>query len=297
MATQFKRATRAQAKLRMALVGPSGAGKTYSSLALATHLVPGGRVAVIDTERGSASKYAGIFEFDVIEPDSFHPQVYISAIKLADAEGYDVLVIDSLSHAWMGKDGALEQVDNAAKRSKSANSFAAWRDVTPLHNALVDAILGARLHVIVTMRSKTEYVLEDDPRTGKKVPRKIGTQPVQRDGLEYEFDVVGDIDHDQNLVIGKTRCPALNGAVIQRPGETLATTLREWLSDGAAAPAPAPETASEAALNSLAEMMMLAAITDDERDQIRARMLDMTMEEARAEYRRLKRLVPTKATN
>lgn len=232
----FQKATKKQAKLRLALIGPSGSGKTYTALTLVTHLVPGGRVALIDTERGSASKYADLFDFDVQELGSFHPQRYIEAIHEAQAAGYDVLIIDSLSHAWMGKDGALELVDKAAKRNPSGNSFAAWRDVTPLHNALVDTMVATRLHIIVTLRSKMEYVQEKDDK-GKTVIRKVGLQPVQRDGLEYEFDVVGDLDQDNTLVVTKTRCSALHNAVISKPNHELAETLAAWL-DGE----PVPDT-------------------------------------------------------
>jgi len=247
MAT-FRKATKQQAKLRMALIGPSGSGKTYTALKIATQL--GDRVAVIDTERGSASKYADKFEFDVLELDSFHPQQYIDGIKAAEAEGYDVLIIDSLSHAWMGKDGALELVDRAARRMQSQNTFAAWRDVTPLHNALVDAMLQSRLHLIATMRAKTEYIVEKDERTGKSVPRKVGLAPVQRDGLEYEFDVVADMDLDNNLIVSKSRCEALSGAVIPKPGEEVADILKAWLTDGVPvqdAPQPQPARATNGA--------------------------------------------------
>lgn len=244
----FTKATKTQSRLRLALVGPSGSGKTYTALTIAQHL--GKRVAVIDTERGSASKYADIFTFDVLNLDTFSPLTYVDAIKAAEAAGYDVLVIDSLSHAWMGKEGALEQVDNAAKRSSSHNSYTAWRDVTPMHNALIDAMLQSRCHIIGTMRSKTEYVIEEDER-GKKVPRKVGMAPVQRDGLEYEFDVVGDMDLENNFLVSKTRCPALTGKVIKKPGKPLADTLAAWLSDGAKpqepelrVDIPAPEAAS-----------------------------------------------------
>ena len=226
----FKRATKEQAKLRMGIIGPSGSGKTYTALITAKHLVPGGRVAVIDTERGSASKYADIFEFDVCELETFHPENYIKTIRAAEEAGYDVLVIDSLSHAWAGKDGALELVDKAAARERG-NSFAAWRHVTPLHNAMVDAMLACNLHLIVTMRSKTEWVVEKDER-GKSVPRKIGLQPVQRGDLEYEFDLAADMDLDNNFIVSKTRCPALRGKVINLPNEEPAKTLRAWLSDG-----------------------------------------------------------------
>jgi len=237
----FAKATKRQARLRMALIGPSGSGKTYSALAIASAMAPSGKIAVIDTERGSASKYAGLFAFDVLELDTFAPETYVSAIEAADAAGYDVLIIDSLSHAWFGKDGALEQVDRAAKRSSSQNSFAAWREVTPHHNAMIDAILQCKAHVIVTMRAKTEYVMETNEK-GKSVPRKVGLAPVQRDGLEYEFDVVADMNLDNDLIVSKSRCPAMSGQVVNKPGGNVAKILLAWLTDGAPQPQPEPMT-------------------------------------------------------
>lgn len=245
MVLQFRRATKEQAKLRLALVGPAGSGKTYTALNIAQHL--GDRVALVDTEHGSASKYADLFEFDVVELESFHPTQYIEAIHAAEQAGYDVLVIDSLSHAWMGKDGALELVDKAAKRNASVNSFSAWRDVTPLHNQLVEAMIACRCHLVVTMRSKTEYVMDKDEKTGKTTIRKVGLQPVQRDGLEYEFDVVADLDLDNNLIVSKTRCPALSGAVIPKPGKEVADILRGWLNTGEAPAAKAAPAARQQA--------------------------------------------------
>lgn len=237
--TGFKRATKAQAKLRLALAGPAGAGKTFTALTLATHLAQGGPVGVIDTERGSASKYADRFTFDVLELQTFDPESYIAAIRDAEKAGIVVLVIDSLSHAWMGKGGVLEIVDNAAKRSQSQNSYVAWRDVTPRHNALVDAMLGCDIHLIVTLRSKQDYVQEKDDR-GKMVVRKVGMAPIQRDGVEYEFDVYGDLDQENTLVIGKTRCSALARGIFPKPGADVAKTLLAWLTDGVEAPPATP---------------------------------------------------------
>ena len=230
--TTFKKATKKQAKLRLALVGLSGGGKTFTGLKIASAL--GDRVAVIDTERGSASKYSDIFSFDVLELESFEPQHYIEAIQGAGQAGYGSLLIDSLSHAWSGKGGILEQHDKAVMRQKTQNSYAAWRDVTPLHNELVDTILQAPLHVIVTMRAKTEYVQEKDERTKKTQIRKVGLAPVQRDGMEYEFDVVADMDQDNNMIISKSRCVALSGQVFPKPGDNLIVPLKNWLTDGVA---------------------------------------------------------------
>lgn len=230
----FRKATKHESRLRLALSGPSGSGKTYTALRIATALSD--KVAVIDTERGSASKYADEFEFDVLEPESFHPQVYIDAIRNAEQDGYEVLIIDSLSHAWVGKDGELELVDRVQQRSRSSNSFAAWREVTPLHNALVDAMLTSRCHIIATMRAKTAYSMDQDER-GKTQVRKLGMEPVMRDGIEYEFDVHAMMDMSNTMLVMKSRCKALTGAVIQHPGADVAATLREWLGGE-----PLPET-------------------------------------------------------
>lgn len=231
----FKRATKEQARLRLGIAAPSGGGKSYSGLRIATHLAQGGRIAAIDTERGSLSKYSNLFEFDVIELDSFEPQNYIDAIHAAEREGYAVVLIDSLSHAWMGKGGALEQVDQAALKNRCENRFTAWRQVTPQHDALVEAMLQSRCHIIATMRAKTEYVMEEytDANGRKKTkPVKVGLAPVQRDGMEYEFDVMADMDVDHNLMVSKTRCPALDGKVFHKPGDDIARVLLEWLTDG-----------------------------------------------------------------
>lgn len=228
MALAFKKATKTEAKLRLALIGTSGSGKTFTALTFATALAPTGKIAVIDTERGSASKYADKFSFDALDLDTFAPAKYVEAIAAAQAAGYEVLVIDSLSHAWSGKDGALEMVDKAAKRSQSGNSFTAWRDVTPEHNRMIDAIVGANMHVIVTLRAKTEYVMEANAH-GKLTPRKIGLAPVQRDGMEYEFDVVGTMNDENTLVISKTRCSDLSGGVYEKPNGKVTDALKAWL--------------------------------------------------------------------
>ncbi|XSG76769.1 ATP-binding protein [Herpetosiphon llansteffanensis] len=230
----FQRATKFRSKLRLALLGIAGSGKTYTALNIAKHL--GQNIAVIDTEHGSASKYADdVASFDVVELTSFHPQRYIEAIHAAEQAGYDVLIIDSLSHAWNGKDGVLEIVDRKAKQSSSGNKFNAWADATPIQQRLIETILSCRMHIICTLRLKTEYVVEQNDR-GKQAPRKIGLAPIQRDGLEYEFDVVADIDADNTFIVTKTRCPALHSAIIPRAGAEVATTLLEWLDQGQTIP-------------------------------------------------------------
>lgn len=227
---EFKKAVKSGSFLRFCIEGPSGGGKTYSALRIGELLAKwrDKPLACIDSERNSALKYADIFDFQHMGMDDYSPESYTGAIKAAEAAGFGVLVIDSLSHAWMGKGGALEQVDNIARRSQNSNKFNAWRDVTPKHNEMIDTILAARLDIIATLRVKTEYVIEEDAR-GKKVPKKVGMAPIQRDGVEYEFDVVGDITREQDLIIGKTRCPALTGQCFNKPGPDVAGILIDWL--------------------------------------------------------------------
>lgn len=244
----FKKATKAQAKLRVSIFGPSGSGKTYTALLLGAAL--GGPVALIDTERGSASKYAGdVADFDALELTSYEPAKYIRAIGEAAKERYPVLVIDSLSHAWSGKGGILEQKDAKGGR------FDAWKELTPQQTDLLEAILAYPGHVIVTMRSKTEYVLDQvENRAGKLVstPRKVGLAPVQRQDLEYEFDVVLRLDADNVAHVEKTRCSALAGLSIRHPGAPLADLLTAWLSDGAPPVAPRQAPAQQAPRRTLA---------------------------------------------
>ncbi|MFJ1993047.1 ATP-binding protein [Streptomyces asiaticus] len=228
---QFTRATKEQAKARVALDGPSGSGKTYTALTIATAL--GQRIAVIDTERGSASKYANEFAFDVLELNYFAPTDLVEALAAAGAAGYDVVVVDSLSHFWSGSGGMLEQVDQAAKRGFGGNSFGGWKEARPMERQMVDALVAYPGHVIVTMRTKTDYVLETNDR-GRQVPRKVGLKPEQREGLEYEFDIVGSMDYENTLVVTKSRARVLTNAVVKQPGIEFGQQIRDWLEDGTA---------------------------------------------------------------
>ncbi len=225
----FQKAVKAESKLRLAMAGPSGSGKTYTALNIAQHLTDK-PVALVDTEHGSASKYADLFSFDVLQLDPpYHPDRFIEAIHEATKAGYGVIILDSLSHAWMGTGGLLDLVDEIAKKNRNPNAFAAWKDATPIQNRLVDGIIASDIHIIATMRSKQEYILQENDK-GRQVPKKVGLAPVQRDSFEYEFDIFLEMDNDNNAHIGKTRCATLQGKVISKPGKPLAETLKDWLS-------------------------------------------------------------------
>lgn len=233
----FQKAQKQKSKLRLALAGPSGSGKTYTALNLARFL--GKKVAVIDSEGGSSNKYASEFpgfSFDYVQLNDCHPQNYINAMRDAVNAGYDVLIIDSLSHAWNGKNGIMELVDK--EKLKLTNQFQAWGKVGIIQNALTDALIKAPIHLIATMRVKTAYVVEEE--NGKSKPKKVGLAPVQKEGMEYEFDIMGDITPDNTLVVSKTRCPMLNGYVQNKPGKETAEIIASWLNDGVEAPAAAP---------------------------------------------------------
>jgi len=225
----FKKAIKANEWARIALFGPSGSGKSYTALALATSLAQGGKVAAIDTERGSLRLYADIFEFDMVELNYFDPQHYIDAIVTAAEEGYSALVIDSLSHAWNNEGGILDIVTK--EEARIGNSFRAWGTKgTPMQNLLIGEILKAPLHIIVTMRAKHDYLVESD---GKKTRiKKVGLSPVQRDDVEYEFTIVGRMDMDNTMHIVKSRCSVVADKSFEKPGADFAEIILEWLRVG-----------------------------------------------------------------
>lgn len=269
MAT-FRRATKTKSRLRAAFDGTAGSGKTFTALrgaAFIASTIPGGRIAVINSESGAVEKYLGLapdgipFDFDVCELTDYAPTSYTAAILEAGRAGYAVLIIDSLSHAWEGSGGALELVDRKKSASgSSANSFTAWKEITPMHRRMIDAILRSPCHVMATMRTKTEYVLEEQVnQQGRKVmvPRKVGMAPIQRQGMEYEFDVVGDLDVNHTLTVSKTRCPAIDGVQIVKPGAEFFKPLLEWLNEGVEPPA-GYYTASEDDLRALEERQVKA---------------------------------------
>ena len=229
----FKKAIKEKLFVRLAITGPSGSGKTKTALRAAYTF--GSKVAAVDTECRSMSLYADEFDFDVKDFDSYNPQSLIDTIKEAEESGYEVLIIDSLSHFWMGKDGFLEQVDKVTARSNSNNKFTSgWREMSPVHNQLVEAILGAQLHIICAARSKTAYIMEESESNNRKrtVPKKIGMAPQLRDGMEYEFTAVIDMDIDHRAIVTKSRCSEIADEVVLKPGPDFFIKLSNWISGG-----------------------------------------------------------------
>lgn len=221
--SQFHKAERKKGKLRLAIAGPAGSGKTYSALLIALGL--GGRIAMIDTERGSGELYDHLGEYDActIHPP-FEPRKYVETIRAAEDLGYETIIIDSLSHAWVGQGGLLDVHGHIA--DKTGNSWSAWRQVTPKHNELVDAMLQSKCHIIATMRSKMEYAQVEE--NGKKQVKKLGMSPIQRDGMEYEFTVFIDLDQQHTATTTKDRTTLFDGQYFVPTIET-GRTLLAWL--------------------------------------------------------------------
>ena len=232
---QIRKAERKKAKLRLGIAAPSGAGKTYSALMLAFGL--GGKVGLIDTEHGSGDLYAHLGDYDIIGLEApYTVAKYLEAIKSFEDAGYGCIIIDSLSHAWAGDGGLLDKQGKIADRG--VNSFAAWRTITPEHNALVNAMLQSQTHIIATMRSKQDYVLEVNDK-GKQTPKKVGLAPVQREGMEYEFTVMLDVGMDHTATASKDRTGLFDGQYFKITKET-GQKLLEWLETGAEASPVAP---------------------------------------------------------
>ncbi len=229
----FQKATKKQAKLRLALEGPAGFGKTYTALMIATNLADNAKIAFIDTEAGSASKYAHLFQFDVIEMGPpFDPRRAVEAIGMAVAGGYDVAIIDSLSHFWQGKGGLLEIVGEIGRTKYHGDSHRAWKEGGEIEQELIDAILRSPIHVIGAMRTKRDYVRTTD-ENGKTKIRAAGTKTIQREEFDFEFDVVGRFDVPSVLTVMKTRVDTLPPeTVVDKPGAEFAAILRTWLETG-----------------------------------------------------------------
>lgn len=234
---QFQRATRKKSKLRLGVSGPAGSGKTTAALHIATGL--GGRVAVLDTERGSASLYSDRFDFDVLDLDPpYAPERFIEAIHAAERAGYDVLILDSITHEWNGSGGCCDINEALAQARYKGNTWSAWSETTPRHRAFLDAILQSRMHIIATMRSKTETVQE----SGRV--KKIGMKAEQRDGTDYEFSVVLEIDHQTHLATATKDRTRLFKDPLQVTAD-VGVMLRNWLDSGAEVVPTAEEIAEK----------------------------------------------------
>lgn len=220
---EIRKASRQRAKIKMALQGPSGSGKTFSALFLAFGLCGDwSKIAVIDTENHSAELYSNLGTFNTVSLSApFSPEKYIQAIALCESAGMEVIILDSCSHEWDGSGGILDIHGNMA-----GNSFTNWSKLTPRHNGFIQAILQSPCHVIGTIRSKQDYVLQE--KNGKMVPEKVGMKGVTRDGMDYEFTLVFEIDIKHNAVASKDRTGLFEGKPECRISIETGKQIRDW---------------------------------------------------------------------
>jgi hypothetical protein len=223
---QLQSAQRKRAKIKMGLQGPSGSGKTYSALLIAYGLCNDwDKIAVVDSENHSAELYAHLGAFNTLQLSApFTPEKYLQAIEVCEKAGMEVIILDSVTHEW-------EYLIDFHS-SLQGNSFTNWGKITPRHNAFVQNILNSKCHIISTIRTKQDYVLNE--RNGKMVPEKVGLKAVQRDGLEYEFTVAFDIDMRNNAVASKDRTGLFFGQPEQKLGVETGKLINDWCNSGAA---------------------------------------------------------------
>lgn len=283
--SRFQRATKTAIKLRGAAYGPSGAGKTMSSLRIMRGLVgPTGRIAFIDTESNSSRRYADRFDFDQLNLIDPTVDDYVAAIDEAAAAGYDGLVIDSLSHGWKWLTQEVEQIAKARYRG---NTWSAWSEGTPLWDKLTRAILRFNTvgHVLATMQSKTEWVTADS--NGRKSPQRVGLSPNAGKGIEYEFDFLLEITPDHLANVVKDRTGRFQDQTLNRPGEDFGRELAAWLATGDPAPedpadkpAPGPAAADADSVYARAAATIAKAKTVAKLGSI-ADTLDLRLSEGR----------------
>ena len=285
MVVVVRKASRKNAKMRCGIAATAGAGKTMGALLVAYGLTGDwDKVGLIDTEAGSGELYVNhpvpgtniiIGEFQYVRIDPPYTVIkYIESQKALEDAGCEAIIHDSTSHAWSGAGGLLDKQGRIA--AKSGNSYTAWRDVTPDHNLFVETMLNSPAHIIATMRSKTEYVLEKDSN-GKMVPRKIGMAPVQREGMDFEFTVMMDIDAGHMASATKDRTSLFDGEYFKLSPDT-GKKMLGWLNLGAPMmvarePEPPPEPKKRSLREWLGDLQKDLEFAQDaaERDAILAR--------------------------
>lgn len=267
----LKEAKKEQSKLRAAISGPSGSGKTFSAINLLMHMGCE-RIIVLDSEQGSAAKYANEFArpFKVIDNDywqsKYDPRRLIAVLKALGGQA-DGIVVDSFTHFYSGPGGLLSYVDEVAKKAQARggkfDTFGAWKEGDVIYNDLIQTVLALPCHFVGCMRAKSEY--DDVVENGKKKKVKVGMASQMRNDFEYEFDIEGMMTMSNDFVVGKTRVRGTHGEIYNKPGANLATPVMAWLTDGTPpvekpapmakleAPKPAPVATKPAAVEGLTQ--------------------------------------------
>lgn len=283
-----QKATKADARLRLAVMGPTGAGKTWTALEIATGIARNmnNKICLADTEHKSASKYADNFEFDTVPLDEYGKDPETMTEMLEQLDDYDVMIIDSLTHAWKE---LLDEINKLTRTKYNGNSYRAWSEGTPKQEALVEAILDYPGHVICTFRTKMAYeVNNEDDFTVKKV----GLEPEQRDGIEYEFDNVINMHLDSNTAeVSKSRISGIDQEeLFEKPGPELGQKFYDWLKEGV------QEEATDHQINKLKEIADELIDSSDKWDEDRkekmvGKVQDMSYDEAQSLIVKLSQLI------
>ena len=224
---QLESANRKQAKIKMGIMGIAGGGKTMSALLIAFGITQDwNKIAVIDSENQSSHLYAHLGSYKVLnlEPP-FTPERYIQAIEVCEKAGIEVIILDSISHEWEGRGGILDIHSNMA-----GNSFTNWSKLTPRHNSFVEKMLQSNCHIIATIRSKQDYVLNE--KNGKQIPEKVGLKGVTREGMDYEFTLVLEVDIKHNAIASKDRTGIFVGKPEFRVTFDTGRIISEWCNEG-----------------------------------------------------------------
>ncbi len=225
---EIRKSQRKESKMKLCLQGPSGSGKTYSALLMAYGICNDwNKITVIDTENHSADLYSHLGSYNVLDLSApYSPERYIEAITLCEQAGSEVIIIDSMSAEWEGTGGILE-----IHSTMPDNSFTNWSRITPRHNYFVQKIIQSESHIITTVRTKQDYVLNE--KNGKNVPEKVGLKSITREGMDYEFTVVLDIDIKHNAICSKDR----TGLFMDKPpfviSENTGGKIWQWCNMGA----------------------------------------------------------------
>lgn len=222
---QFVKASRQKCTMKLSIQGPSGSGKTLGALKIAKGLTGSlKKVAVIDTENGSSHLYSHLGGYSVLSLGApFSPENFIEAIQSGIAAGFECIIIDSLSHEWFGAGGILD-----VHSQMEGNSFTNWSKLTPRHNALIQTIVNSPVHIITTLRSKTEYVIQQ--KNGKSIPEKVGMKAIQRDDSEYEFTIAFEVNKNHLSTISKDRTNLFKNEVEFQLTEAIGEKIKQWCS-------------------------------------------------------------------
>jgi len=237
---EFRKASRQKAKIRLGLSAVSGGGKTYSALIIAKGLVDDwGKVAVIDTENGSADLYAHLGDFNVVPLNApYSPERYVEAIHFCEKNGVECIIIDSIAHEWEGVGGVLDLCDQIGGGFQNG-----WKAMTPRHERFKQSILQSKCHIITTVRRKQDYVLQDvTNRSGKTVqaPVKAGMKEITREGWEYELTANLELDIRHYATASKDRTGLFMGKDPFIPNEETGKLIKDWCESGVEAPKPLP---------------------------------------------------------